>query len=73
MLLEAARKFNIDLSASWMVGDDARDVLAGKAAGCKTALIAGDGADPLKPPAPDCRCASLRAFTETLFGTEKTP
>ena len=40
MLLKAAEDFNIDLSVSWMVGDSQSDVLAGKAAGCKTALIA---------------------------------
>lgn len=42
MLLQAAEDFNIDLSQSWMVGDGENDVLAGKAAGCKTALL-GDG------------------------------
>jgi D,D-heptose 1,7-bisphosphate phosphatase len=72
MLLEAAHKFNIDLSASWMAGDDARDILAGKAAGCKTALLTGDGADPVKPPSePDYRCASLLRFVEMLFETGK--
>ncbi len=39
MLLKAAEDFNIDLSQSWMVGDGENDVIAGKAAGCKTALI----------------------------------
>lgn len=39
MLLQAAEDFNIDLSASWMIGDDERDVGAGKNAGCHTALI----------------------------------
>lgn len=39
MLLRAAETLNIDLSVSWMVGDGENDVLAGKAAGCKTALI----------------------------------
>lgn len=39
MLLEAAKKFNIDLSASWMIGDDERDINAGKNAGCHTAII----------------------------------
>lgn len=39
MLLQAARDFNIDLSQSWMVGDSENDVLAGKAAGCRTVLI----------------------------------
>ncbi len=36
MLLQAAERFNIDLSQSWMIGDSERDGLAGKAAGCKT-------------------------------------
>ena len=39
MLLKAAEDFNIDLKASLMIGDGENDVKAGKAAGCKTALI----------------------------------
>lgn len=39
MLLKAAEDFNIDLSQSWMIGDGENDIKAGKAAGCKTALI----------------------------------
>lgn len=39
MLLKAAEDFNIDLGSSWMVGDGENDIKAGKAAGCKTALI----------------------------------
>lgn len=35
MLLQAAEKYNIDLSASYMVGDDERDMEAGRRAGCK--------------------------------------
>lgn len=42
MLIRAAEKFNIDFSASWMIGDGENDIKAGKAAGCKTALI-GEG------------------------------
>ncbi len=42
MLLQAAEDFNIDLSKSWMIGDTERDILAGKNAGCKTALISKD-------------------------------
>ena len=39
MLLEAARKYNINLSDSWMVGDHMRDIEAGRNAGCQTAFI----------------------------------
>ncbi len=40
MLLQAAQELDIDLSVSWMIGDTAEDVQAGKAAGCKTILLA---------------------------------
>lgn len=42
MLYRAAKDFNINLRESWMIGDSINDVLAGQAAGCKTALISGD-------------------------------
>ena len=44
LLLEAARRHDLDLGRSWMVGDSATDVEAGRAAGCRTILVA--------PPAP---------------------
>ena len=42
MLLKAAEDFNIDLTQSWMIGDSESDVMAGEAAGCKTAFIGAD-------------------------------
>lgn len=39
MLLAAASKYNIDLKDSFMIGDNEKDVGAGKAAGCKTILV----------------------------------
>jgi uridine kinase len=36
MLLQAAEKYNIDVSLSYMIGDHERDIQAGKAAGCIT-------------------------------------
>ncbi len=39
MLLRAAREMEIDLAASWMVGDRWRDVDCGVAAGCRTIFI----------------------------------
>ena len=39
MLIKAAEDFNIGLENSWMIGDGENDVRAGKAAGCRTALI----------------------------------
>ncbi|WP_423149213.1 D-glycero-alpha-D-manno-heptose-1,7-bisphosphate 7-phosphatase [Rubrolithibacter danxiaensis] len=39
MLQQAAQKYQIDLSQSWMIGDILNDVEAGNRAGCKTVLI----------------------------------
>lgn len=44
MLLAAAEEHGLDLSRSWMVGDNEKDVLAGRAAGCRTVLIHASGA-----------------------------
>jgi HAD superfamily hydrolase (TIGR01662 family) len=38
MLLLAARKLDLDLGRSWVIGDAGRDIEAGKAAGCRTIL-----------------------------------
>jgi D-glycero-D-manno-heptose 1,7-bisphosphate phosphatase len=40
MLIDAARARGIDLASSWMIGDTDADVLAGRAAGCRTVLLA---------------------------------
>jgi len=50
MLLDLARRHDLDLSASIMVGDQDRDIACGHAAGCTTVLLArpynsGAGAD----------------------------
>jgi D-glycero-D-manno-heptose 1,7-bisphosphate phosphatase len=42
MLLEAARTHNIQLDASWMIGDSESDVHAGRSAGCGTVQVVAD-------------------------------
>lgn len=39
LLLQAAKDWNIDLAASYMIGDSERDVAAGNAAGCKQSYL----------------------------------
>jgi D-glycero-D-manno-heptose 1,7-bisphosphate phosphatase len=39
MLVEAARRWSIDLPSSYMVGDRWRDIDAGRAVGCTTVLV----------------------------------
>jgi D-sedoheptulose 7-phosphate isomerase len=66
MLLEAARKHNIDLAASFMVGDRWRDIEAGYNAGCRTILI--DYGYSERPPdrAPDVRVGTLREAADWI-------
>ena len=61
MLLQAAEDFHIDLSASWMIGDGENDILAGKAAGCRSVLI-GDGSY-----GQDLEAGSLKEAVDKIF------
>lgn len=59
LLREAARKWGLDLTRSWMIGDRAGDVAAGRAAGCRTIFIDLDYAEPKPEPVADHTCRSL--------------
>mgnify|MGYP004522075485 CR=1 FL=1 len=63
MLIKAAEDLNIDLSMSWMIGDGKSDILAGKNAGCKTALI-GEG-----DYGQDITVDSILTFVKQLWGS----
>jgi D-glycero-D-manno-heptose 1,7-bisphosphate phosphatase len=39
MLLQAASELNLDLAASWMIGDSPSDIEAGRSAGCRTVYL----------------------------------
>lgn len=58
MLLQAAKKWDIDLATSYMVGDRWRDVEAGQRAGCRTIFI-DYGYDEKQPEQCDYRATSL--------------
>lgn len=62
MFLQAAERFNIDLSRSFMIGDSARDVEAGKNAGVVTVMIEGEGGEA----EPDFRCKDLPEAVEKV-------
>ena len=65
MLLEAQRRHELDLGASWLVGDKGSDVEAAHRAGCKAILVStGHGAAELARglaplERPDAVCADL--------------
>ena len=71
MLQELARRHNVDLASSFMIGDRWRDVDAGQNAGCRTILI-DDGykeREPARPP--DARVRSLPEAVNWIL--ERTP
>jgi D-glycero-D-manno-heptose 1,7-bisphosphate phosphatase len=77
MLLRAAAEHDVDLAASWMVGDILHDIEAGRRAGCRTILIDNGNEtewvlSPLRTPhltAPDLQAAAqLVAATQPEAG-----
>jgi D-glycero-D-manno-heptose 1,7-bisphosphate phosphatase len=68
MLLQAAKDHQIDLGASWMIGDSVADVAAGKNAGCKTVLLSRTAKS--SAGAPDLLAESLLDATEKILGSE---
>jgi D-glycero-D-manno-heptose 1,7-bisphosphate phosphatase len=69
MLLDAARRLDVDLTASWMIGDADTDVAAGLAAGCHTVLIEHPGSAHKRTlaPAPELRTADLQSASALLL------
>jgi histidinol-phosphate phosphatase family protein len=68
LLIEAANRYNIDLSRSYMIGDSAADVAAGKAARCATVGVrTGEGlADGKYQAVPDFVCDNLTEAVEQI-------
>ena len=69
MLFNAARKFQIDLERSIMVGDRASDIAAGRSAGCETIFIDLDYVSDLKPESPDHIVRSIADAADVILGT----
>jgi len=62
LFLQAARLHNLDLAASWMIGDKETDVEAGRRAGCRTVLVSA-AADASKA---DVRVADMPELAANL-------
>ncbi len=68
LLLDATKKYNIDLTKSYMIGDRWRDVEAGQNAGCKTIWIDRRYPEDKKPSPPADRTVySLTEATEWIL------
>jgi D-glycero-D-manno-heptose 1,7-bisphosphate phosphatase len=70
LILEAARRHDLDLPRSWFVGDIASDIEAGRRAGCRTVLVGDRGqiATELSAgPAPDRVAADLAEAARAII------
>ena len=77
LLLRAAREHNLNLGASFVVGDRITDIIAGARAGCRTVLVQTgkhreppiETVEPLDESVqPDHVCADLGAAVEWILG-----
>lgn len=74
MMEECAKLYNIDLSASWMIGDTTIDVQTGINAGTHTALVlTGDGGEDGKYPEaePELICQDLQQAVNKILCSKK--
>ena len=69
MILSAAAELQINLSASFMVGDRRSDIEAGRAAGCRTVFIDRNYTE-RKPEAPDFTASSLSDAVTQILGAD---
>jgi D-glycero-D-manno-heptose 1,7-bisphosphate phosphatase len=69
LLVQAAKDLNLDLAGSYMVGDQPRDVIAGKSVGCTTFLI-GPRRSGATPSEADHICTNLGAAAELIAQLE---
>lgn len=74
MLQAAARRFKLDLSASYMVGDRPSDVGAGRNAGVKAVLVVRTGAGRrYKGPRPDAFTRDLLSAARWILARQAPP
>lgn len=67
-LLAASRELDVDLTASWMVGDQDSDLACGRAAGCRIALVEHVGSSHKRGTIePDLRCEALGELVDYLL------
>ena len=69
MLLDLAARLGLDLKASWIFGDTDADIGAGRAAGCRAALVTHPGSAHKRTgaPTPDASGGDLEAAVHAAF------
>ena len=72
LLLEAAREWKIDLSASFVVGDRWKDIEAGRRAGCSTVFV-DSGYSEMRPETFDKLATSLSDAVDWILHKTSSP
>ena len=69
MLEKCAKRFNIDLKESWMIGDSTVDIQTGENAGTHTALVQTGvaGKDAKYTAVPDIVCENLLSAVQMIL------
>lgn len=70
MILDAAEELDIELSESWLIGDAPRDMMAGRAAGCRTILFKRPGTGVTATTSADFVTASLIEAAELIAASD---
>jgi histidinol-phosphate phosphatase family protein len=65
LILDLARELDLDVAASWMIGDSGTDIEAGRRAGCRTALVSNA---PARSGAADLVAPSLAEAAALIAG-----
>jgi len=68
LLLQAARALEIDLRASWIIGDRDTDIWAGEKAGCRTILVRSLEEGRNGHSQPEHRCEDLVEACDVILG-----
>lgn len=68
LLLDATKKYDIDLDRSFMIGDRWRDIEAGQNASCKTIWIDRHYAEKKPNPPASYTCTSLKEAVQWILG-----
>jgi len=67
LILQAARKYELDLSLSWMVGDRWKDIVAGHAAGLRTIFVDYDYTEAYKGSPPDFMVRDTSSIADIIL------
>jgi D-glycero-D-manno-heptose 1,7-bisphosphate phosphatase len=73
MLRRAAEEHGIDLLQSWMIGDAASDIEAGRAAGCRTVWLRPENFEGASPPPAEFGANSLREAARVILSAGPAP